>query len=159
MSSPLEDTVPASGNTGPVTPHGGAAPLRISRFEVERKLGEGGNGVVWLARDPMLDRKVAIKVLRSNDNADASQRVVREAQSAAKVVHENIIVIHEVGMFEARVFVAMEYVAGASLGSWQTDRDWREIVRCYLRAGHGLAAAHAAGLVHRDFKPDNVLVG
>lgn len=99
MSSPLEDTVPASSGPQPSSsPRDAAAPSRISRFEIERKLGEGGNGVVWLARDPMLDRKVAIKVLRSNDNADASQRLVREAWSAAKVVHENIIVIHEVGL-------------------------------------------------------------
>lgn len=91
MSSALEDTVPASSGPQSSSPGDGTAPSRISRFEIEGKLGAGGNGVVWLARDPMLDRKVAIKVLHNNDNADALQRLVREAQAAAKVVHENVI--------------------------------------------------------------------
>jgi serine/threonine-protein kinase len=113
MSSAIDDTLPAS---EPGTSGAPGSPAQISRFEIQRKLGEGGNGVVWLAHDPLLDRKVAIKVLRSDDNTDAAQRLLREAQSAAKLVHENIIVVHDVGMQERRAYVAMEYVAGMPLG-------------------------------------------
>jgi tetratricopeptide (TPR) repeat protein/predicted Ser/Thr protein kinase len=136
-------------------------PTSIGRFEIVSKLGEGGMGVVLLATDPMLNRKVALKVLRASQRAgdDGRRRLLREAQGVAKLVHENVVVVHEVGQHDGQIYVAMEYVAGTTLGRWQKTRGWLEVLAIYLRAGRGLEAAHAAGLVHRDFKPDNVLVG
>ncbi|HSN28151.1 MAG TPA: protein kinase [Kofleriaceae bacterium] len=153
MSVELEETQPATRDSGPALPH------RISKYELGERLGTGGNGVVLLARDTTLDRKVAIKVLRGAATEEASQRLLREAQSAAKLSHENVIVVHEVGTQDGNVFVAMEYVAGGTLRDWARTHGWRDVLDAYRRAGRGLAAAHAAGLVHRDFKPDNVLVG
>src|SRR5262249_38591154 len=87
------------------------------------------------------------------------ERLLREARAMAKVVHDNVIVVHEVGTHDERVYLAMEYVAGTTLARWQTGKPWREVAAIYERAGRGLAAAHDAGLVHRDFKPENVLIG
>jgi serine/threonine protein kinase len=142
-----------------------AEPARIGRYVIIRRLGQGGMGIVYLAYDPQLDRKVAIKMLREDLDAGAQgrARVQREAQAMAQVSHPNIAHVYEVGESAGRLYLVMEYVAGTSLASWQRARprnaaSVEEILRIYLQAGEGLMAAHRAGLIHRDFKPDNVLV-
>ncbi len=138
----------------------------IDRFIVVDFLGRGAMGVVVKAYDPDLDRKVAIKVLRADlaGDPDASsvgeQRLFREAQAMAKLSHPNVVTVHEVGTVSDRVFLVMEYVEGQTLGGWlqAAPRSWREVIEVFAQAGCGLAAAHGVGVVHRDFKPDNVLV-
>ncbi len=137
---------------------------RIGRFTVLEGLGEGGMGIVYAAYDDQLDRKVAVKVLRNDTMRKdplARDRMLREAQAMARVSHPNIVTVHEVGSHEGEIFIAMEFVRGQSLGGWlhTAPRSWRDSVGALLQAGRGLAAAHAAGLIHRDFKPANVLVG
>jgi serine/threonine protein kinase len=136
---------------------------QIGRFKVTHKLGEGGMGVVYAAHDAELDRNVAIKLLRSDsgDTSSGRVRLLREARAMAKLSHPNVITIYDVGALDQHVFIAMELVHGTSLRSWlkQRPRTWRGALECFVEAGRGLAAAHSAGLIHRDFKPDNVLVG
>jgi tetratricopeptide (TPR) repeat protein len=139
---------------------------KIDRYVVLETVGAGGMGVVYAAYDPELDRKVALKLLRPGTAGTigatgASARLLREAQAMAKLSHPNVITVHDVGTYQDQVFVAMEYVEGPTLREWlvASDRSYGEVLEIFLRAGAGLAAAHAAGLVHRDFKPDNVLVG
>src|SRR5690606_39171178 len=108
---------------------------------------------------PRLDRKIALKLVRPGlaaSPASVESRLLREAQAMARLSHPNVVQVHEVGAWEGRVYVAMELVAGRSLATWLSGqpRGWREIVRVFVEAGRGLAAAHAVGIVHRDFKPE-----
>ncbi|MEM6296820.1 MAG: serine/threonine-protein kinase [Myxococcota bacterium] len=136
----------------------------VGRYTVLDRIGAGGMGVVYAAFDPQLDRRVALKVMHANGSSTVDSggraRLLREAQAMAKLSHPNVITVHDVGTFDDRVFVAMEFIEGATLRDWfDSERRWSEIVDAFVSAGRGLAAAHAAGLVHRDFKPDNVLIG
>ncbi len=135
----------------------------IGRYLIVEKLGSGGMGVVYAAYDPDLNRKVAIKLLRSQPGAMASQgraRLLREAQAMARLSHPNVVAVFDVGVAFDQVFVAMEFVEGTTLGEWlNQERTTDEILQVFAEAGQGLAAAHAAGIVHRDFKPDNVMIG
>ncbi len=134
----------------------------LGRFALIDKIGEGGMGSVYAAFDRQLDRKVAIKVLREEVATDdkTRARMLREAQAMARLSHPNVIPVFEVGEYAAQIYVAMEHVDGPTLFAWQTQAgSWREIVDMYIRAGHGLCAAHRSGLIHRDFKAQNVLVG
>ncbi len=145
-----------------------AAPLArgatIGRYIVLDRVGEGGMGVVYSAYDPELDRKVAVKLLRTararGDGGDRRARLLREAQALARLAHPNIVAVHDVGALGEQVFIAMELVGGQTLRAWQkaAPRDWRETLGVYRQAAQGLAAAHALGIVHRDFKPDNAIV-
>ena len=140
-----------------------AEPTSIGRYTVLRRLGAGAMGVVYAAYDQELDRKVAIKIVkpRSRPTRDQDLRVLREAQALAKLSHPNVVQIYEVGEFRDQTFLAMEFVQGSTLRDWLAERPrrWQEIVSIVVAAGRGLAAAHHAGLIHRDFKPDNLIVG
>ncbi|MCY1023361.1 serine/threonine-protein kinase [Pyxidicoccus sp. MSG2] len=163
---------PTPGDTHDTVRPGGAIasppPGRVlaERYTVLDMLGHGGMGLVLSAYDVRLNRRVALKVLRPvwglDTSEDAQVRLLREAQAMARLNHPNVVHVYDSGRLEDEsVFIAMEYVEGRTLQQWirQQSRPWREVLRAFLDAGRGLVAAHAAGLVHRDFKPDNVLVG
>jgi len=141
-----------------------AVGAKVGRYVIAETLGVGGMGVVYAARDPELHRDIAVKVLRPDlwkADPDATKRIVREAQAMARISHPNVVAIYDVGTIDGQVFIAMERIAGASLRKWLSaaPRSTGEILDVFIAAGRGLIAAHDAGMVHRDFKPDNVLVG
>ena len=148
----------------------GGSPLTrgntIGRYVILDVVGAGGMGVVYAAYDPELDRKIAVKLLRRDVSTapttsvgELGKRLLREAQAMAKLSHPNVVSVYDAGSTkDGQVFVAMEFIQGQSLGKIAA-RTWRDMLDIYTKAGQGLAAAHAAGLVHRDFKPENVMVG
>jgi ABC-type branched-subunit amino acid transport system substrate-binding protein len=134
----------------------------VGRYVIRAMVGAGAMGRVYAAHDPALDRKVALKLLNPNAAApDLEERLLREAKAMARVSHPHVIAVHDAGRHGRQVYIAMEFVAGGTLRDWlaKKARPWREVLEVFLRAGRGLAEAHAAGIIHRDFKPDNVLVG
>ena len=135
---------------------------RLGRYVLEDELGRGGMGTVYLGHDPELGRKVAIKVLRRGSGISEQQvrRIQREARAMARVAHPNVVEVFDVGISKGHAYVVMEYAEGGTLQQWWSaqPRSQQEIVAALLEAGQGLAAAHASGLLHRDFKPANVLV-
>src|SRR5207248_6444190 len=129
----------------------------VGRYVLLGDIGIGGMGVIYKAYDPQLERPIALKLLRASGSDEAAarfrERLLREAQALAQLSHPNVVSVHDVGTFGDGVFIAMEFIEGQTLGRWlqaqprRTDR----IVEVFLAAGRGLAAAHRAGLVHRDF--------
>ncbi len=164
--SPDEQIVPAR----PVAPDDalkasllGGNGGKIGRFHVLRLLGEGGMGMVFAGYDEELGRKVAIKLLRkvASEDSVGRARLLREAQTLARLSHPNVVTVYEVGEFGRQIYIAMEFVLGETLQSYLQSRrrSWRELIAVFVEAGRGLAVAHAAGILHRDFKPANVLLG
>ncbi len=161
MQNPTPPHAPVDPATTPL-----ARGASIGRYVVLGLVGRGGMGEVYAAYDPELDRKVAVKLLRVKAGNGVSltegrQRTLREAQAIARLSHPNVVVVFDVGTFDEKVFIAMEFVDGNTVTYWleQQPRTWQQILRIFIAAGRGLIAAHEKGLVHRDFKPDNVMVG
>jgi tetratricopeptide (TPR) repeat protein len=134
----------------------------IGRYLLVEIVGSGGMGDVYLAYDPKLDRRVALKLMNERAASPTmAARFAREAQAVARLSHPNVVAIYDAGEFGGRVYLAMEFVEGQTLAEWLAagPRTWREVRDVFTAAGRGLTAAHEAGLVHRDFKPQNVMVG
>jgi len=166
VRSPRSNTGEDSEDGGPrFDPQKFERGARMGRYMLLKPLGEGGMGVVYAAYDPELDRKVALKLLRTDPQGPeptaGRARLLREAQAMARISHPNVCAVYDAGTFQEQIFIAMEFVEGTTLHDWLAakPRPWRELLRVFIEAGQGLAAAHEAGLVHRDFKPGNVLIG
>jgi serine/threonine protein kinase len=137
-------------------------PHRLGRFVILEHLGRGGMGIVYSAYDEVLNRRVALKLLRPEPGRNAERmraRLHREAKALARLSHPNVVPIYDVGIIDGEVFIVMEFVVGQTLRAWSHERPWHDVLPMYLQVARGLAAAHAVGLVHRDVKPDNVVVG
>ena len=130
---------------------------QLGRFTILRQLGAGGMGTVFAAYDEQLDRKVALKLLHNHGDRDQTQRerVLREAKALARVKHPRVVAIYDVGTTSGQLYLAMEFIDGVTLRTWQQERPrgWREILLMYIQAGEGLRAAHEAGVIHRELHP------
>ncbi|MBK9753443.1 MAG: serine/threonine protein kinase [Nannocystis sp.] len=136
----------------------------VGRYLLLARIGAGGMGVVYAAHDPELDRKVALKLLlpeRADSLGSGPARLLREAQALAKLSHPNVVTVHDAGVHDGRVWIAMEFVSGQTLREWtrRGRRTWPEVLRVLTDVARGVVAAHAVGLIHRDLKPDNVMIG
>ncbi|MBC8069080.1 MAG: serine/threonine protein kinase [Deltaproteobacteria bacterium] len=163
MSGTAADTNLASGPAPFASAEGTTIATRIGRFVVLERIGAGGMGVVYSAYDPELDRRVALKLVRpdrwSSRDTRARGRALAEARAMAKVSHPNVVPVYEIGGLDEGLYVAMELVQGMSVRAWlERPRPWAETAQLFVQLARGLAAVHAAGLVHRDVKPDNLMV-
>jgi serine/threonine protein kinase len=133
----------------------------VGRYRLLRKIGAGGMSDVYLGFDRELDRNVAVKLMAPWQDDKSFRRMQREARAMAQLNHPNVVSVYEVGEHDGRCYIAMELVEGPTIDAWieEVARPWSEVVRVFLQAGRGLAAAHRAGMVHRDFKPSNVMIG
>ena len=168
LTEASRDTLVANAGHTLVSTSSGFVPGdNAGRYRILETIGAGGMGVVYAAYDPKLDRRIALKLLRPRADGSRVERahrtLLQEAQAMARLAHPNVVAVHDVGTLDEAVFVAMEYVEGQTLreriDTARTAEEIDALLELFRQAGRGLAAAHAAGIVHRDFKPDNVLVG
>jgi serine/threonine protein kinase len=160
MASTIPIAEVVDGGTRPVAWKPGAC---FARYQLAREIGSGAMGVVWAARDLDLDREVALKLIRSSGRSlrELRGRLLGEARAMARLSHANVVAVLDVGTTDDGLFITMEHLDGGTLAEWleAAPRAWPEVVEKFIEAGRGLAEAHRAGLVHRDFKPENVLLG